>query len=158
MNESGVTNKSSLDLVKSTNLIKKLGMIKNELEIMQPSTLLLTVDPSEDVREVIEQIQHYNDLINAEIKTLYSLEKEEMETTKQMTAKKKQFEAVKAKEKNAENIKGPQLDYRVQIKSLESDVCLMSQKVGDAKSKNLQISKELNELRRNTKFNQEYFL
>ncbi len=31
---------------------------------MQPSTLLLTVDPSEDVRELIEQIQVYNDLIN----------------------------------------------------------------------------------------------
>jgi len=37
---------------------------------MQPSTLLLTVDPSEDVREVIEQIQLYNDLINNEIKKL----------------------------------------------------------------------------------------
>jgi len=73
-----------------------------------------------------------------------------------MSQKKKQFESVKAKEKRAEtNSKGPQLDYRVQIKGLESEVCLMSQKVGDAKAKNLIISKELNELRRNTKFNQE---
>ncbi len=90
-------------------------------------------------------------------KLQYSLDREEAETSKKMTQKKKEFETVKAKEKKAENNsnKGAQLDYRVQIKGLESEVCLMSQKVGDAKAKNLIISKELNELRRNTKFNQE---
>jgi len=67
------THRSSNDLQKPSNLVRKLISIKNELEIMQPSTLLLTVDPSEDVREVIEQIQLYNELISNEIKSLVKI-------------------------------------------------------------------------------------
>ena len=49
----------------------------------------------------------------------------------------------------------PTIDSRVQVKGLEAEVCLMSQKVDDTKSKNSLIGKELNELRRNVKLNKE---
>jgi len=39
---------------------------------MHPETLLLTVDPSFEAEEIIEQIQHYTDLIKSEIKFLVS--------------------------------------------------------------------------------------
>jgi hypothetical protein len=45
-------------------------IIEDELEIIQPESLLKNVDPSIEATELIEQIQKYNLLIHQEIATV----------------------------------------------------------------------------------------
>jgi hypothetical protein len=53
--------------------LKKLKIIEDELDIIQPESLLKNVDPSIEATELIEQIQKYNLLIHQEINTVVSL-------------------------------------------------------------------------------------
>jgi len=53
--------------------LKKLKIIEDELDIIQPESLLKNVDPSIEATELIEQIQKYNLLIHQEINTVGSL-------------------------------------------------------------------------------------
>lgn len=50
--------------------LKKLKIIEDELDIIQPESLLKNVDPSIEATELIEQIQKYNLLIHQEISTV----------------------------------------------------------------------------------------
>jgi hypothetical protein len=53
-----------------SKMLKKLKIIEDELEIIQPESLLKNVDPSIEATELIEQIQKYNLLIHQEINTV----------------------------------------------------------------------------------------
>jgi hypothetical protein len=46
-----------------TNLEKRLTQIETELQVLNPESLLLQVDPSIEATQIIEQIQEYYDLI-----------------------------------------------------------------------------------------------
>lgn len=57
-----------------SKILKKLKIIEEELvhclftkEIIQPDSILKNVDPSIEATELIEQIQHYSQLIHQEI-------------------------------------------------------------------------------------------
>ena len=53
-----------------SKMMKKLKIIEDELDIIQPESLLKNVDPSIEATELIEQIQRYNLLIHQEISTV----------------------------------------------------------------------------------------
>jgi hypothetical protein len=46
-----------------TNLEKRLIQIETELQVLNPESLLLQVDPSIEATQIIEQIQEYYNLI-----------------------------------------------------------------------------------------------
>lgn len=61
---------SDLKEMGQSKMMKKLKIIEDELEIIQPESLLKNVDPSIEATELIEQIQKYNLLIHQEIATV----------------------------------------------------------------------------------------
>ena len=61
---------------------RKLKKIKEEMELIDPDTLLLKVDPSIDATKTIEQIQRYYNLINSEISRFFHQEQEKAELKK----------------------------------------------------------------------------
>lgn len=61
---------------------RKLKKIKEEMELIDPDTLLLKVDPSIDSTKTIEQIQRYYNLINSEISRFFHQEQEKAELKK----------------------------------------------------------------------------
>lgn len=67
--------------------LKKLKIIEDELDIIQPESLLKNVDPSIEATELIEQIQKYNLLIHQEINTVVSLINKSRKTKKEKLKK-----------------------------------------------------------------------
>ena len=64
---------------------KKIKRIKEEMEILEPDTLLLKVDPSIDSTKTIEQIQRYYYLINNEKSKCFKKETIKKELKKKNT-------------------------------------------------------------------------
>ena len=80
---------------------RKLKKIKEEMELIDPDTLLLKVDPSIDATKTIEQIQRYYNLINVEISRYFHQEQEKQELKKKNYELNKTIEGmIKPKMKN----------------------------------------------------------
>ena len=145
---------------------KKIKRIKEEIEILEPDTLLLKVDPSIDSTKTIEQIQRYYYLINNEISKYFKNETIKKELKKKNTELNKKIEEMihPKKEKlpnaeaeeqkrlenlnNDERINKPTIDYKVKIRSLENNIVYTYQYYNNTKSKNLKLMEELDELRK----------
>ena len=145
---------------------KKIKRIKEEMEILEPDTLLLKVDPSIDSTKTIEQIQRYYYLINNEISKYFKNETIKKELKKKNTELNKKIEEMihPKKEKlpnaeaeeqkrleninNDERINKPTIDYKVKIRSLENNIVYTYQYYNNTKSKNVKLMEELDELRK----------
>ena len=145
---------------------KKIKRIKEEMEILEPDTLLLKVDPSIDSTKTIEQIQRYYYLINNEISKYFKNETIKKELKKKNTELNKKIEEMihPKKEKlpnaeaeeqkrlenlnNDERINKPTIDYKVKIRSLENNIVYTYQYYNNTKSKNIKLMEELDELRK----------
>ena len=80
---------------------KKIKRIKEEMDILEPDTLLLKVDPSIDSTKTIEQIQRYYYLINNEISKYFKNETIKKELKKKNTELNKKIEEmIHPKKKN----------------------------------------------------------
>ena len=157
---------------------RKLKKIKEEMELIDPDTLLLKVDPSIDATKTIEQIQRYYNLINVEISRYFHQEQEKQELKKKNYELNKTIEGmIKPKMKNYlseledENYKNnnnnnirygknnksqsvpkrenkPVIDYRIKLRSLEKDIQYTYQDYNNTKSKNNKLMEELDEMRK----------
>ena len=145
---------------------KKLKRIKDELEVLNPDTLLLKINPAIDSTKTVEQIQSYYYLINNEISKYYKYQtiKKELnkknieldeEIAEKINPKKEQLQNTEEEEKKRleylnydERINKPIIDYRVKIRSLENNIVYTYQYYNKSKSKNVQLMVELDELRK----------
>lgn len=157
---------------------RKLKKIKEEMELIDPDTLLLKVDPSIDATKTIEQIQRYYNLINVEISRYFHQEQEKQELKKKNYELNKTIEGmIKPKMKNylseledenynnnnnnniryGKNNKSqsvpkrenkPVIDYRIKLRSLEKDIQYTYQDYNNTKSKNNKLMEELDEMRK----------
>ena len=157
---------------------RKLKKIKEEMELIDPDTLLLKVDPSIDATKTIEQIQRYYNLINVEISRYFHQEQEKQELKKKNYELNKTIEGMlKPKMKNylseledenynnnnnnniryGKNNKSqsvpkrenkPVIDYRIKLRSLEKDIQYTYQDYNNTKSKNNKLMEELDEMRK----------
>ena len=145
---------------------KKLKRIKDELEVLNPDTLLLKINPAIDSTKTVEQIQSYYYLINNEISKYYKyqtikkeLNKKNIELDKEIAEKihpkKEKLPNQEEEEKKRleylnydERINKPIIDYRVKIRSLENNIVYTYQYYNKSKSKNIQLMVELDELRK----------
>ena len=145
---------------------KKLKRIKDEMEILNPDTILLKINPSIDSTKTVEQIQSYYYLIKNEISKYYKhqtikreLNEKNLELNKQiaekMHPKKENLPNQEEEEKKRleylnydERINKPIIDYRVKIRSLENNIVYTYQYYNKSKSKNSQLMIELDELRK----------
>lgn len=156
---------------------RKLKKIKEEMELIDPDTLLLKVDPSIDATKTIEQIQRYYNLINVEISRYFHQEQEKQELKKKNLELNKTIEGmIKPKMKNylseleddssnnnnnnnryGRNNKSqsvpkrenkPVIDYRIKLRSLEKDIQYTYQDYNNTKSKNNKLMEELDEMRK----------
>ena len=145
---------------------KKLKRIKDELEVLNPDTLLLKINPAIDSTKTVEQIQSYYYLINNEISKYYKyqtikkeLNKKNIELDKEIAEKihpkKEKLPNQEEEEKKRleylnydERINKPIIDYRVKIRSLENNIVYTYQYYNKSKSKNVQLMVELDELRK----------
>ena len=145
---------------------KKLKRIKDELEVLNPDTLLLKINPAIDSTKTVEQIQSYYYLINNEISKYYKyqtikkeLNKKNIELDKEIAEKihpkKEKLPNPEEEEKKRleylnydERINKPIIDYRVKIRSLENNIVYTYQYYNKSKSKNVQLMVELDELRK----------
>ena len=145
---------------------KKLKRIKDEMDVLNPDTLLLKINPAVDSTKTVEQIQSYYYLINNEISKYYNyqtIKKELNEKNKELN--KEIAEKIHPKKENLPNqeeeekkrleylnyderINKPIIDYRVKIRSLENNIVYTYQYYNKSKSKNLQLMVELDELRK----------
>ena len=145
---------------------KKLKRIKDEMEILNPDTILLKINPSIDSTKTVEQIQSYYYLIKNEISKYYKhqtikreLNEKNLELNKQIAEKmhpkkenlpnQEDEEIKRLKYLNYdERINKPIIDYRVKIRSLENNIVYTYQYYNKSKSKNSQLMIELDELRK----------
>ena len=145
---------------------KKLKRIKDELEVLNPDTLLLKINPAIDSTKTVEQIQSYYYLINNEISKYYKyqtikkeLNKKNIELDKEIAEKihpkKEKLPNQEEEEKKRleylnydERINKPIIDYRIKIRSLENNIVYTYQYYNKSKSKNVQLMVELDELRK----------
>ena len=148
------------------------------MELIDPDTLLLKVDPSIDATKTIEQIQRYYNLINVEISRYFHQEQEKQELKKKNYELNKTIEGmIKPKMKNylseledenynnnnnnniryGKNNKSqsvpkrenkPVIDYRIKLRSLEKDIQYTYQDYNNTKSKNNKLMEELDEMRK----------
>ena len=172
--ESLQTNSKKLTTHDIIILPSKVEKIKEEMDNLDPDTLLLKVDPSIDSTKTIEQIQRYHFLINKELQKFYHQEKQKLELTKNNSELNKSIEYIikpnqrrKRKEKsqsengietniNPKNKSNslpkkenkPLIDYKTKIRSLEKDIVYKYQDFNHTKSKNIKLMEDLDELRK----------
>jgi hypothetical protein len=166
-----ILNKKKLSIAKVkfyTNLDRKIELIMNELDIIDPNNLLIHSDPSNnDATETITQIQHYYQLLKEEAQELKNYQFAELELEEKKLKKQKEFEELvrpkndliywyvdNFEEKEREFLhnkeqRKPVLDYKVKYKELENEISNINQNINYTKAKNDLLKLELDKLREN---------
>jgi chromosome segregation ATPase len=151
-----------------SNLDRKVELIMNELDIIDPQNLLIHSDPSNnDATETITQIQHYFYLLKEEAKELKNYQFSELHLEDIKHRKQKEFQELvrpkndlvywyedKYEEREQDFIKNkeqrkPVLDYKVKVRELENEISNISQNINYTKAKNDLMKKDLDKLREN---------